>query len=144
TAGVTDINASGAASASSGLEGLLPYADALFDPAATSVKVMVMMVLPNGTVGNQILPGLGGGVGLPGLSPDFRATPGDQFAVVSLIVPGDFNGDRLFNLADYSFFDDCLTGPAAPGGLGAGCEVFDFVADTAIDLRDFQAVQQRL
>ncbi|MHC4091093.1 MAG: alpha-amylase family glycosyl hydrolase, partial [Planctomycetota bacterium] len=137
TAGVTDTDASGAATATSGLEGLLPYEDVNLDPASESVKVMVMMVRPTGEVGNQLLPGLGGGYANLGFSPDLNDIPGQQFAEVSLLIAGDYDGDRDVDLGDYSFFDDCLTGPDPAGPLTPGCEAFDFDTDVDVDLTDY-------
>ena len=62
TAGVTDVDADDAASATSGVEGLVPYEEISLDPSADSVKVLVLMQQVDGDVSNQLLPGLGGGL----------------------------------------------------------------------------------
>lgn len=53
---------------------------------------------------------------------------------------GDHNGDGIIDLADYAGFPVCMAGPG--GGLGAGCEVFDFDGDTDVDLADFAGFQR--
>jgi hypothetical protein len=144
TAGVTDTDTAGAATATSGLEGILPYEDLSLDPAADSVKVAVMMVRPNGEVGNQFLPGLGGGQGNLGIAPDLTDFPGDQYAEVSLTIPGDYDGDRDVDLTDFTFFRGCLVGPDGGIALGSGCEAFDFDGDIDVDLVDFSSFQVTL
>jgi alpha-amylase len=144
TAGVTGSDATGAATATSGLEGLLPYEDLNLDPAAETVKVLIMMVYGDGTVGNQLLPGLGGGYGELGPTPDLTDVPGQQFADVSLALPGDYNGDREVDLDDFAYFGGCLTGPAPSAPPGAECGAFDFDADTDVDLVDYGYFQEAL
>lgn len=139
TAGVTETDASGAATATSGLEGRIAYEDLGLDPQAGSIKALVMMVRPSGLVGNQLLPGLGGGYDNPGFVPDLTDYPGDQYAEVLLAIPGDYDGDRDVDLGDFAFFDGCLTGPAATGTLEQGCDAFDFEGDLDVDLADYAA-----
>ncbi|MCP4246445.1 MAG: hypothetical protein GY778_05290 [bacterium] len=43
------------------------------------------------------------------------------------------------DLDDYASIYACLAGP--DGGLGSGCECFDFNSDGDNDLRDFAAFQ---
>jgi hypothetical protein len=57
-----------------------------------------------------------------------------------VLIPGDYDADADVDLADYVEFPDCVTGPAV-GGLGLGCEVFDFDDNDRVDLRDFAAFQ---
>ncbi len=143
-AGVTSSDAFGASTATTGLEGMLPFGDLLLDPAASSVKLLVMIVQPNGDVGNQFLPGLGGGVSNLGPSPDLTNVSGIQFVEISMIVPGDDNGDGVFNLADHAGFPPCMTGPMPSGGLPVGCDIFDFDGNLAVDLDDYAEVQRSL
>ncbi len=142
--GVTASSGSGAVSATSGLEGELPYGDLNLDPAAESVKVLVMMVYGDGDVGNQLLPGLGGGQGELGAAPNFTTVPGQQYVEVSLAIPSDYDGDRTVDLTDYESFVDCVTGPASTGPLGVGCDVFDFEPDLDVDLTDYGRFQEAL
>lgn len=57
-------------------------------------------------------------------------------------VPGDYNGDGDIDLSDHRVFQDCMAGPeVAPDPVittAAIClEVFDFDADSDVDLDDF-------
>ena len=144
TAGVTDTDPSQAATAVNGLELLLPYEDLDLDSGADSVKVMVMMVRSSGEVGNQTLPGLGGGYANAGYTPDMTAYPGQQYADVSLLVLGDYDGDRDVDAADFAWFDDCITGPDAGPPPTPDCDAFDFDFDADVDLADFKGLQQAL
>jgi hypothetical protein len=48
---------------------------------------------------------------------------------------GDCDADGDVDLEDYGDFESCLAGP--DGGIGAGCECFDFDTDGDNDLLDF-------
>jgi hypothetical protein len=52
---------------------------------------------------------------------------------------GDGDGDGDVDLLDFGGFQLCFSGDG--GGLGAGCEVFDFDEDGDVDLLDFGAFQ---
>ncbi len=54
-------------------------------------------------------------------------------------IPGDCDGDGDVDLDDFADFNACLVGP--DGGLGTGCECFDFDDDGDNDLIDFAAFQ---
>ena len=54
-------------------------------------------------------------------------------------IPGDCNGDGEVDLDDYTGFEACLLGP--DGGLGTGCECFDFDDDGDVDAVDFLTFQ---
>ena len=143
TAGVTASSADEAATATSGLEGLLPYADLDLDPAAESVSIMVFILRSSGEVGNQTLPGLGGGYDNPGFAPDFADYPGLQYVTVSMQLPGDADGDHDVDLEDYTEFAACMTGPDA-GPPATGCGLFDFDSDNDVDLEDYRAFKAAL
>jgi len=49
---------------------------------------------------------------------------------------GDFDCNQIVNLPDFAPWSQCATGPDA-GPRPAGCEPFDFDADSDVDLRDF-------
>ena len=100
------------------------------------------MLRSNGEVGNQFLPGLGGGYSNLGFVPlDLDDVPGSQFALISLVrLPGDWDGDGDVDIADYAEFAGCLTGPDG-GPLGPGCSLFDFDSDVDVDLGDMTAFQ---
>lgn len=83
TAGVTASSPSGAASATIGFELELPWADLGLGGPGINVKLMAMIVKPDGYAGNQFLPGLGGGRPNLGYAPfDLNAIPGAQFMTV--------------------------------------------------------------
>ncbi len=52
---------------------------------------------------------------------------------------GDYDGSGLVDAADFAEFPGCMTGPGQVAGLA--CEVFDFNADTDVDLGDVAAFQ---
>ncbi len=54
-------------------------------------------------------------------------------------LPGDCDGDGDVDLDDFASFEACLLGP--DGGLGTGCECFDFDGDGDNDLLDFAQFQ---
>ncbi len=55
-------------------------------------------------------------------------------------VPGDGDGDGDVDLADYSIYVDCHTGPDGDGVSGE-CEALDFDGDNDVDLGDLGAFQ---
>ncbi len=141
--GVTDTDASSAATAVNGFDMFIPFADigVTGGPNGTiGVVAYIVRSNPAGDVGNQWLPGLGGGFGNLGMAPDMTTIPGDQFAVVTLDIPGDWDGDGDVDRVDYGHFPGCLTGPDN-GPPGSGCDIFDFDTDTDVDLEDFGAFQ---
>jgi hypothetical protein len=91
-------------------------------------------------VGNQFLPGLGGGYANLGYVPiDLNSVPIQQFATLSLVqLPGDWDGDGDVDLSDYEQLLTCMTGPGGTA-LGPGCSVFDFEPDQDVDLYDAAA-----
>jgi hypothetical protein len=141
-AGVTDTDASQAGTATSGFEGELPFDDLLIGGETETIKLMATIVRSSGEVGNQFLPGLGGGYDNLGFVPlDLNDVPGNQFTLFSLVdLPGDWDRDGDVDLDDYEFFAECTTGPNA-GPLGPGCNRFDFDTDTDVDAKDFAGFQ---
>ncbi|MHC4697320.1 MAG: hypothetical protein ACYTFA_11305 [Planctomycetota bacterium] len=71
---------------------------------------------------------------------DFELAGGFWAGVPAAVsAPGDSDGDGDVDLDDYAGFDPCLAGPG--GGLGAGCDRFDFDGSGDIDLEDFADFQ---
>ena len=138
TAGVTDTDASGAGTATSGFEMSLPFADLGIAGAAGTIRVAAMLVRNDGVIGNQFLPGLGGGYGNLGTVPlNLNDVPGAQYVSLALqTLPGDWDGDGDVDAADYAAFAACMTGPTG-GAMGPGCAMFDFDGDIDVDLADF-------
>jgi glycosidase len=131
TAGVTTTSVTAAASATTGLEVRVPYAD-IGLPATTAaragrtVRVAVSIVRADGTFGNQWLPGCASGTGNLGTAPNLNTVAGSQFATLTLPAAGcdsiDFNNNGVFP-EDQDVVDlfDVLAG----GGC-AGCNDIDF------------------
>jgi hypothetical protein len=63
------------------------------------------------------------------------AEPGTKPVLsVTVVVPGDSDGDLDVDLDDYRVFTSCLRGPDIPATTA--CRRFDFDADSDVDLRD--------
>jgi hypothetical protein len=54
-------------------------------------------------------------------------------------LPGDCDGNGVVDLDDFADFEACLLGVG--GGLGPGCDCFDFDANGDVDLSDFAEFQ---
>ncbi len=98
--GVTDTDASGAATATTGFELAIPVEDLELPPDAETMGVAAFLLLTSGEVSNQWLPGVGGIMGLLGVAPDMTAIAGDQFGIATLddlaaTPPGAAGGSRL-------------------------------------------------
>jgi hypothetical protein len=134
--GVTASDAGGAATARHGFDMFLPFADlgVTGGPNGT-IGLVAYIVQSSGSVSNQWLPGLGGGQPNLGFSPDLTAIAGTQYAIVTLDIPGDWDGDGDVDLDDYAEWASCMTGPEL-GPFDAGCELFDFDSDGDVDLAD--------
>jgi hypothetical protein len=142
--GVTATDASGAATARHGFDMFLPFADlGVTGGPNGDLGLVAYIVQSNGDVSNQWLPGLGGGQPNLGFSPDMTTISGEQYAVVTLDIPGDWDGDGDVDLADCAQWPACITGPAQ-GPPAADCGVFDFDADGDVDLADFAAFANRI
>ncbi len=143
TAGVTATDASQAGTATSGFELVLPFADLGIAAAQGTIKVMAMLVRGDGEVGNQFLPGLGGGHANLGYVPlNLNNIPGPQYLSLALDrLPGDWDGDGDVDADDYAQFESCYTGPGS-AALGPGCDTFDFDSEQDVDLADFAEFQR--
>jgi alpha-amylase len=114
TLGVTATSATGAATATTGFELFIPYADIGLpvQPDAT-IGMAMFIVQSGGNVGNQWLPGLGGGQANLGVAPDLTAISGQQYAALALVRRGDVNCDGSADFADINPFVLMLSNLAA-------------------------------
>ncbi len=98
-AGVTAASATNAATATQGLEALLPWGDLLLAGPGADIKLMAMIVQPDGLIGNQFLPGLGAGRANLGYAPkSLRSIPGTQYTTVSTAALNAIAPDARVNL----------------------------------------------
>lgn len=138
-AGVTELTASGAETATSGFELRIPYADIgmTFTPGAV-FKLAAAIVKNYGEVGNQWLPGVGGGRPNLGMSPDMTAVPGVQFAAWTVPLPGDANCDGAADASDVDAFAAVVIDSAAYSAAYGSCFVVnsDMTGDGVVDARD--------
>ncbi len=139
TLGVTDTDASGAATATTGFELFVPY-EYIGLPADpdTTIGLTVFIVEPNGDVSNQWLPGLGGGWDNLGPTPDMTTVPGLQYALVLTDRRGDLNCDGVVDFFDIDPFVLAVTDPAAYAAAYADCDLTraDCNADGVVDFFD--------
>lgn len=144
TAGITDVDVTPAATATTGFEMDLPYADLGLASQSGTIKVLAVLVYGDGELGNQFLPGLGGGFTNLGATPlDLAAYPGRQYATVALDrLPGDWNNNGVLDGDDFAALLSCQTAPDA-GALGPGCTLFDFDTDEDVDLVNLAEFQWR-
>lgn len=132
--GITGISTAAASTAQDGIEYLIPYAD-IGAALGGTVRVAAFVLRGNGFVSNQWLPGVGGGHGDLGLTPDMTTLPADQFAVVPLRLNGDIDGNNLIDAADVSAFVAVLLGlDADPPRVAAS----DRNCDAAVNGADVQ------
>ena len=103
-----------AATATTGFELFVPYVDIGLpaQPDAT-IGVAMFIVQSGGNVGNQWLPGLGGGQANLGVAPDLTSIPGQQFATLPLVRRGDVNCDGAVGFGDINPFVLLLSNPTA-------------------------------
>jgi len=101
TAGVTDTSADGAATATTGFELFIPWADLGLSAAPDEPLGLAAFLLTTaGDVSNQWLPGLGGGYDNLGVAPDMTVIPGDQHVFLEPPIAGDLDGDGCVDLVD--------------------------------------------
>jgi hypothetical protein len=141
--GVTDVDSNGAATAVSGLEVSMDLADIGITGPAGMLRIMAVLVKPNGHPGNQFLPGVGRGFQVVETGPiDLELVAGWQFAPMAL-VPMDGNGDGAVDLQDFALFANCTE---VDEGLVTmpECQVFDRTRDHRVNLADFASLQRRI
>ncbi len=111
--GVTDASAAAAATATAGAEIIVPLADLSLPATYTgTIKLAAFLMRSNGSVSNQWLPGLGGGFANPGVGPDMTTIPGDQYAAIAVVRPGDCDCDGVVDFFDIDPFVLGLSSPA--------------------------------
>ncbi len=119
SAGVTSTSVVNAATATTGFELLLPYADiGMTGGPCETVRVAAFIARTDGTVTNQWLPGLAGRTTNLGLHPDLNSISGTQFATYIANLPGDFNADSFLNAVDFQEF----LNKYAAGDARANCD----------------------
>lgn len=95
TAGVTAASAAAAATATSGWEALVPWADLGLAGPGADLRVLAIIVGGDGYLGNQFLPPLGPGAPDPGLPPfSLAGVPGTQYATVATALSVPAEGPR--------------------------------------------------
>lgn len=101
TAGVTEVDASGAPTATTGFDIYSTRADLGLDAQALELRIAAFLMQTNGDVSNQWLPGLGGGYPNLGQTPDMNGIPGTQYVAANLdtqqvdVGSGDYDGLEL-------------------------------------------------
>ncbi len=106
-AGVTASSSANAATATTGFEILLPYADiGMTGAPCQTFRIAAFIAQTDGTVSNQWLPGLGGRTTNLGLAPDLTTIAGAQFATHIANIPGDINADGNVGPVDFQTFLD--------------------------------------
>ncbi len=93
----------------------------------------------------------GGGLALPGGQLMVHPTRGPATLVppwliyqaedIRPLLPGDFEGDADVDLADWSWFESCFTGPQGEMSI-LNCETFDADTDFDVDLLDVATIQR--
>lgn len=142
-AGVTAVSAASAASATAGLELFIPWGE-LGLPANPGgfVRLAAGIVLPDGRVTGQWLPGLSANLAIVGPAPDLRAFDGDQHAAFWLRQAGDLNCDGLTNNFDIGPFVLALIDPpgyaaAFPACARRNADIDNDAAVTNFDIDPF-------
>jgi glycosidase len=122
TQGVTASSAANAATATNGVEALIPYS-ALNLPAnaCAPIRLSAMLVRSTGAVTSQVLPPVPFRTSDVGIAPNFNTLAGEQFLTIARPAscpPAcglDYNGDRTTNLDDLGdFITDFYTLPPIP------------------------------
>ncbi|MEM9294781.1 MAG: dockerin type I domain-containing protein [Planctomycetota bacterium] len=147
--GVDDVDASGAATATSGIEIAIDVASFFGGSTLPDIKVMAIITSGGGDFpSNQILPGvnsvdnLGTTFGSTALV-DFTTITGDQFATIpnplgsTPTLPGDANNDGTVDLLDFDVLAQNFG-----SNTGNGAAEGDFNGDGVVDLLDFDILAQ--
>ncbi|MCA9310291.1 MAG: alpha-glucosidase C-terminal domain-containing protein [Phycisphaerales bacterium] len=137
-AGITASSVVNAASAATGLEARLPFADlGLSGAPASPPRIACFALLTNGTVTSQHLPGLAGQTTHPGTAPDFTTIPGDQYVTVTPVEPDDcpdIDGSGTVDFEDLNLLLAAWS-TTVPPGTGP-----DVTGDGLVDFDDLNAI----
>ena len=139
TAGVTGVSAAAAATATTGFEIYLPFADiGLSSGAEGPIGLAAFLMKSDGTVSNQWLPGIGGGTTNLGIAPNMTTIAGTQYAVVTKTPPpiacaGDIDGDSDTDIFDFAIIAANFGLSVTPGTGG------DLDGSGIVDVLDFGA-----
>ena len=135
--GVTDSSAADAATATNGFEMKIPYDD-IDLVSGGEFKIMAFVLQSNGSVSNQVLPGLGGGVPNLGLAPNFAMLTGNQYAAVAptTSVFGDIDADGDVDITDAALLANVLLGIETDANRLVASDLNN---DGDLDGRDVQA-----
>lgn len=132
TAGITAASVANAATATKGLEMLIPYTDLGLSADATqragrTLRIGVGIVRPSGQFTSQWLPGLPAGTPDIGLDPSLNTYAGQQFTTLAFPTAADENLDGLATIEDlYTWY----TSPTDINGDGL---INDLDADIIIN-----------
>ena len=138
TVGITASSVANAATATTGFELRIPYGDiglplSVAGRSCLSVGVAVALVRADGTLSNQVLPGVSvTSTADLGAAPNFAAIAGTQWVSVSLPSAADFNGDGAATVQDiFDFLAAWFASDARADFNGAGGisvqDIFDFL-----------------
>lgn len=132
--GVTDTEASGAATASHGFDLYIPYGDIGLTPTpGAAVGIAAFINNTSGVVSNQWLPGVGGGMGSLGVAPNMMTVAGNQFAVVTIPRRGDADCSGGLGLDDVGPFVEGLMDPSNWNGGACPLTHLDVNGDGSVD-----------
>ena len=137
-AGITASSVAGAATAATGLEFRIPFAD-LGLPATFrgTVAVAAFIQRTGGAASNQWLPALPLGSADPGVAPNMATFAGTQHVLVTLARPGDVTGDDAVDGTDLGTLLG-KRGPVPPGDAPA--RACDLNRDGTVDGADLGIV----
>ncbi|MBX3357605.1 MAG: hypothetical protein KF745_04175 [Phycisphaeraceae bacterium] len=132
SSGVTRVSVADAAGATTGFEVFISKAELGFAGSpCRDLGIAAMLVRGSGEVSNQWLPGVLFGTGSLGTSPDMTIRPGNQFAVVPIGRPADWDLDGQITPGDLAAFINEWSSGVGSGGLAA-----DFDGDGAVTPSD--------
>lgn len=137
--GVTELDAAGAETATSGFDMLIPYADlGIAGTAGTTLRLAAFVVEGGGYVSNQWLPSVPTWPSDLGIAPKMTAQAGDQYVEVIIPLRGDANCSSGIGVDDVAAFSLALLDLGEYGLQYPGCPATsaDVNADGYVDARD--------
>ena len=133
TAGITSASVANAATATTGIELRIPFADLGLAPDfAGTVALTAFIERVDGAISNQWLPALPAGSGDPGIAPNANNIAGAQHLTVFLGAIADLNGDGSVNGSDLGI----MLGNWGPTPSGSGTALGDLNRDGTVDGSD--------